>query len=798
MGEACYAPLTMPESLPSDAAEPIVNSCPTCGQLIDVTALEPYSKIICESCQDTIRVRTHFHHFQIREQIGIGGMSRVFRATDTALKRDVALKILNRQCSDDAHRVEQFEREARITASISHPNVVKVYSSGWDQGYFYIAMELVRGGSLDDMIRKQKRVHESRVLEIAVQTAHGLKAAQRAGLIHRDIKPGNILFADDGTAKIVDFGLALMVQSPEMAEKELWATPYYVPPEKLNGGTEDHRSDIYSLGASLYHAVLGKPPCATDSNSLEELRALKSQTVNLSDEDAMLVSQETTNLLECTLQKDPADRYETYDDFIKHAEFALQHPSKGLPRSRTKKTFTRPQAIAALLTAVALGGIIAYVAKPKPNTSPGEPGLQIVSDPTVSENATISEQFIAARNMLSRGELPEAKSAFEDLADSAPQPTANWALFNAGLCALLQGQEESSRGLFARLTNPSDDSLGKFFQQMNELMSSTKAVTKDAVKFITPDSYASIGWLVCGLKNWQLGEWRQAMPLLQQFADANPTGSSAWVQNYQDLIKPHLSDIALLKGWPKLQATEITGKEGLQRLEQATAVVAKLHLQGITKQSLEKEITDFKEKLQPLLEQEKAALAQMELELQTKEKAAYKTAVEEASRIAAGTNFQAAIARLKQDQFQSASLRESVADQIVLWQQADDFLTGIAKDFPLNVADTEITRVDGVMQKGRVLSANREGIQLQVGTLNGEVAIPWSQIQPTQLIRLAESVLEADRITDSDEYYRRREAIVAFALKSNLPSLGSLRGNQLAQEHRGFRARWKRLQEQTN
>ena len=156
-----------------DATDPteedrLLNACPSCNHIIDVSDFEPYSKILCEKCSDTIRVRTSFHHFQIKEQIGIGGMSRVFRAMDTALNREVALKILNRQCSNDERRVAQFEREARITAAMSHPNVVKVFSSGKDQGYFYIAMELVTGGSLDDKIRKEKRVTEPKMLEIAI------------------------------------------------------------------------------------------------------------------------------------------------------------------------------------------------------------------------------------------------------------------------------------------------------------------------------------------------------------------------------------------------------------------------------------------------------------------------------------------------------------------------------------------------------------------------------------------------------------------------------------------------------
>lgn len=789
----------MPSSSSNVPSEPLVNSCPSCGQLLDVTELEPYSKIICRNCQDTIRVRTTFHHFQIREQIGVGGMSRVFRAEDTALKRDTALKILNRQCSNDTRRVAQFEREARITAAISHPNVVKVYSSGWDQGYFYIAMELVRGGSLDESIRKHKRLPEARVLDIAIETARGLKAAQQAGLIHRDIKPGNILFADDGTAKIVDFGLALMIKTDTDTDKELWATPYYVPPEKLNGGQEDHRSDIYSLGASLFHAVLGRPPCSSDSNSLEELRNIKNQTVNLTDEDAMLVSNETLALLECALQKDPADRYATYDDFIKHAEFARQHPTKGDPKSRRKKTgVNRPMAIAALVAAAAIGGGVSMLLKKSPTPSGDDPGLEIVSDPTASNNKTVSEQFIHARDSLFRGELPEAKQAFVDLAGNAPQPTGNWATFNAGLCALLQGDEPASRPIFAALKPYGDDPLSKFFQHMSSLLSSSEPVTGEQVKDLSSDSYNSIGLLATGLKNWQLGDWRKATGMLHKFQTAKLDSAGSWVQNYHALVAPHMEDLTHLKDWPKLRIEDLAGKEASEHLIKAKEIFAKLRLSGPVKDQCDKEIQRFTNQVDTLLAKEKAEREMKEAELIKQEIASFHKALDEASAASAGCKFSAAIERLTSEKFQSSQINEQLQDQLSLWKGAEEFLQLLTKELGSAPQEVEITRIDGSTQKGKIVSATREGIHFQIAGVSGEATIPFAQIQPNCLIRLAESPLDEDRVTDSDEYFRRRELIVAFALKSNLPVFGSLRGNELAREHRGFRDRWKRFQPQFN
>lgn len=791
---SCYAKFSMPASATRSESEPILNSCPSCQQLIDVTSLEPYSKIVCQNCQDTIRVRTHFHHFQIREQIGIGGMSRVFRATDTALKRDVALKILHRQFSADAHRVGQFEREARITAAISHPNVVKVYSSGWDQGYFYIAMELVRGGSLDEKIRKEHRLPEKDVLEIAIQTARGLKAAQQAGLIHRDIKPGNILFADDGTAKIVDFGLALM-QSDKDTEKELWATPYYVPPEKLDGGAEDHRSDIYSLGASLFHAVLGRPPCSSDTNSLEELRALKSQTVNLTDEDSIHVSQETTSLLECCLQKKAEDRYESYDDFIKHAEFAQAHPGKKKSRSRRRKA-SQTKLIAALIAAAALGGGVTAMLKKSPPPVIDDSGLQIESDPTASDNKTVSSQFSAARDALFRGELPEARGEFTSLSATAPQPTANWATYNAGLCALLQGDDVAAGEIFSTLEVIATDPMAPFFSKIKKTLTDRLPTPADVAMEFDSSTFAAMGLLANGLKNWQLGDWQLARPFLEKFHAAAPTGSSAWVKNYQPLIAPHISDLKLLKDLKPLKLEGIDGTEASGRLKIARNIAASLHLPGAAKASLEKEVQRFSGEVETLLTKEKEEARKADEELMQKETGALTELLAQAATAAEGLKFPVAIQLLKQAKFKSTNINEQLEDQITLWQGAEDFLEQLAKDLSQPGEEIELSKIDSSPMRGHILGASRDGIRFQVSRINGESLIPFNSVQPAQLIRWAEQPLEEEKITDSDEYYHRRELIVAFALRSRQTAYGTLRGNQLARENRAFGDRWKRVQSQ--
>ena len=245
---------------PTDEESRILDPCPNCTTLIDVTAMEPFSEIHCPICGTKMRIRKQFNNFALQKIIGEGGMGTVFEAMDLNLLRLVAVKILKKEYSADEASITQLETEARITASISHPHVVKVFSAGRDHGQFYLAMELVGRGTLDQLMNLQGRVAEIQVIDVGIQIADGLRAAAQIGLIHRDVKPGNILFSDAHTAKVVDFGLAILMEDEAKTRGEIWGTPYYVAPEKLNNEPEDFRSDIYSLGVSCLQLLTNMEP----------------------------------------------------------------------------------------------------------------------------------------------------------------------------------------------------------------------------------------------------------------------------------------------------------------------------------------------------------------------------------------------------------------------------------------------------------------------------------------------------------------------------------------------------------
>jgi serine/threonine protein kinase len=200
--------------------------------------------------------------YEIQGTIGAGGMGVVYRGWDARLNRHVAVKTLKPEVARDPEYSERFLREARAAAAVSHPNVTQIYFIGEEDGQPFIAMEFLEGKSLEALLHEEGKLPPARAIEFIRQAAAGLKAAAARGIIHRDVKPSNLVLASDGTLKVTDFGLAKLVVADAgltMAGVVL-GSPNYLAPEQASGGSVDVRSDIYSLGATLYELVTGQPP----------------------------------------------------------------------------------------------------------------------------------------------------------------------------------------------------------------------------------------------------------------------------------------------------------------------------------------------------------------------------------------------------------------------------------------------------------------------------------------------------------------------------------------------------------
>lgn len=261
------------------------------------------------------------HNFELRSIIASGGMGTVYRSFDTKLQRDVALKMMKREMAEDQEVMSAFYREARAGASLNHTNIIHIYAFDEFQGQPYLVMELADQGSVDSKIEQEGRCTELLVLDVGIKVASALATALKHNLLHRDIKPGNILFNSEGEPKLVDFGLARAAETADTYEAAIWGTPYYVAPEKINRQPETFLSDMYSLGGTLYHALTGHVPF--EAPTVEDLVSAHVHTP-LTPPNAVIpaVSQYTSDAIVIAMAKDPAQRYQTYDDLIMALEQA--------------------------------------------------------------------------------------------------------------------------------------------------------------------------------------------------------------------------------------------------------------------------------------------------------------------------------------------------------------------------------------------------------------------------------------------------------------------------------------------
>jgi eukaryotic-like serine/threonine-protein kinase len=206
--------------------------------------------------------------YQLRSLLGVGGMAKVYLATDRVLQRQVAVKVLSQPYAQDPSFVERFQREARAAASLSHPNIMAVFDSGTDGELQYLVMEYVAGRSLAELLARQGRLAPRPAVELAVQVCAALAAAHAQGLVHRDIKPANVLVGDDGRVKVTDFGIAKAAAATTLTGTGVvLGTAAYLAPEQAQGGPVDARSDLYSLGCVLYELLCGSPPFGSGAGS---------------------------------------------------------------------------------------------------------------------------------------------------------------------------------------------------------------------------------------------------------------------------------------------------------------------------------------------------------------------------------------------------------------------------------------------------------------------------------------------------------------------------------------------------
>lgn len=269
--------------------------------------------------------------YELGEALGRGGMAKVFKATDTRLDRTVAVKVLAPELAGDHAFVERFQREAQAAARLNHPNIVGVYDSGSAGDVHYMVMEYVQGRTLADVLAQDGRLLPERAMEIAEAVASALSAAAAAGIVHRDIKPGNIMITPRGDVRVMDFGIARMDSQQTVAQTQsVIGTASYLSPEQARGAPLDPRSDIYSLGVVLYEMLTGRAPFVGDSAVAVAMQHVQDQPVPPS-QVAPGITPALDSIVLRALAKNPDNRYPTADEFRRDLESARLGQHVGAP-----------------------------------------------------------------------------------------------------------------------------------------------------------------------------------------------------------------------------------------------------------------------------------------------------------------------------------------------------------------------------------------------------------------------------------------------------------------------------------
>src|SRR3954465_14146128 len=259
--------------------------------------------------------RVYNGRYELVRHIARGGMAEVYLAHDNLLDRPVALKVLFPELSVDRSFVERFRREAQAAANLSHPNIVSVYDWGEEENTYFIVMEYVDGRPLSSLLKSEGTLLPDRAAGICAEVAGALEFAHRNGVIHRDVKPGNVLITADGTVKVADFGIARAANAEENLTQTgaVMGTATYFSPEQAQGTTVDARSDIYSLGVVLYELVTGRPPFSGDNPVTIAYKHVREDPVPPRQRNQAVPAAFEAVIMQA-MAKDPANRYSTADE----------------------------------------------------------------------------------------------------------------------------------------------------------------------------------------------------------------------------------------------------------------------------------------------------------------------------------------------------------------------------------------------------------------------------------------------------------------------------------------------------
>jgi len=389
--------------------------CPSCQKVLNVRGLKPGTRALCPTCRTALlptgsistgpaqektpasrrrmpsgegvdaELADLISGYRIERRLGSGGMGDVYLARQMSLDREVAVKILPPELAGDAGYVERFLSEARAAAKVAHENIVAAVDAGEAKGRYYFVMEYVEGETLHSIIKRGGALPEKRALEFAKQVARGLEKAHSHGLVHRDIKPANIMIARDGRAKILDFGLAREIQTDVTATQagNVHSSPAYASPEQCRAEPDlDHRSDMYSLGVTLFEALTGRLPFEADAPRALFIKHVTEPPPAPRSVNPAL-SAAASNLVLRLLRKQRDGRFTRYEELVQAIDAALQPRASALPAARKPASLKWGLMAAGALAVI---GIISILLPGQTAPSPAPPPKAPTLDPAIGRH----------------------------------------------------------------------------------------------------------------------------------------------------------------------------------------------------------------------------------------------------------------------------------------------------------------------------------------------------------------------------------------------------------------------------
>ncbi len=809
-------------------AKKIKIACSSCGQHLDVTDLEPFVKVECPTCKTRLLVPMTIGNYQLLSPLGSGGMGTVYKAYDSTLQRFVAVKLMKKEMADNRQFVEDFTREARAAASLNHPNIAQILSFGQVKAQYYLVMELLEGGSLDNMIERRKRVPELEVLEVGIQVASALKAANQRGLIHRDIKPGNILFNLENQAKVVDFGLARFAEGEEAGEEEeeegIWGTPYYIAPEKLNGEKEDFRSDMYSLGGTLFHALAGRPPFEADTATEVVLKHLKSPALSLKT-FAPDICDETAQAIGRMLRKNREERFESYDELItdlqlaKSAAVAHAQRRAALPKRPvgvivsvpgeppvTKKGLIGTLVVLAACIAAAFAvwhfrGVIFGTQR----TKAVAPAKSYQPAP-----ATWFDLWEEADNSIAKGDYDKAVEGYRKAKELLPEEPAKQAVLSCqigtalnlkgkpteAVAAFKQSFKEAQKGKLpdGRLTRDN------YAPLLGQLMSGALKLDQLESKLKGELPWAwTLAQFYLGAQALGEGRYADAAKWLADYAKAPARSEAKWTTLYQ----PHAKDIVTELGGIGETVAEAAKLRMGGKNDEAAALVKglapkvktplmKARLKGLGEE-IKKEIAS--------LEQSEAARKRQALDRIGKLREQFLAEVPHIEQAAAAVpapladcNFEAAAEAYESAaaKIETQSLKQIATDRATIYRRLHAMKTLVTE----NMAKSPYTRPGLTARRGnpipgRAAAADRAGVTFVSGL--GQVVQPWGDLSPLTILTLLTYYSEVVNAQNPNERASNFVALAWLSRDLKMDQYSAAYAANAAQLNASTKAEWDKL-----